>query len=311
MSFYLGVDVGGTKVAIALTNSRGKIIRDTRIPTFPGVAEKSDAKGLVSRIVTAAIGLAEPKDRKRILGLGLASAGPMDLHKGILLNPTHFPGWGKIPIVSYFKDELRKQKLRIPVHFQNNAMAASLGEGWVGAAKGLQSNVTITVGTGIGSGVVFKGAPAQFQGMGSEWGLGIISFTSLAPSQGSWQGSTEAFASGTGLLIRAKEAGFKGTTIREAAFENGRYQYLFDDAALALASLAHNLSLGYHPEAIIFTGGVMRLKEFFWHNLRTQYALLMQKNPNFKAPLKLAKLGDAAGVIGAASLVRPSLANIL
>src|SRR5262245_47937160 len=124
MSLYLGVDVGGTKVAIALTNSRGTIIRDTRITTFPGGAEKKDAKRLVRRISTAALGLAEPKDRKRILGLGLASAGPMDLDAGMLLNPTHFPGWKKVPIVALFRAELARHKYKIPVYFQNDAMAA-------------------------------------------------------------------------------------------------------------------------------------------------------------------------------------------
>lgn len=304
-TLYVGIDLGGTKSAAGLVTAQGKIIASNSLPTFPEGKSRATVHGLAEQLADLTLSVIPKKDFSRIAAVGIASAGPMNVEEGVLLNPTNLAGWKRVPLVALVKKALHKRRLRVPIYFQNDAIAAALGEGWVGAARGMQTYAVITVGTGIGSGLVFRGQPAQFGGMGSEWGLGILSLESVRLQSDPWLGSTEAFASGTGILRRAQALGFGGRSLKELSLvlrAEKKYAALFDDAALALAILSHNLSLGFHPQAILFTGGVMNLREYFFPQLKTNYAQLMKNNPLFKTIIKPAKLGNEAGVIGAARL---------
>ena len=113
-------------------------------------------------------------------------------------------------------------------------------------------------------------------------------------------------ASGTGILRRAREMGFTGDSVEalRAQIESGdgRFLALFDEAALALAMLCYNLSLGLHPDKILFTGGLMHMQEYFYPKMLALYRDLVAKYPGFRASVGRAKLGFRAGVIGAARL---------
>lgn len=311
--YFLGIDVGGTKIAAALVDSRGRILDANTIrtnisrSTLPASVTR---KQILTQIGACVEPLLKQNPRLKITATGLAAAGPLDVEKGLLVHPTHFPGWKIVPIVKLLRAELKKQKLHAPVYMQNDAMAAAMGEGWVGTAKKWTNYAVITVGTGIGTGVIHAGRPTQFKGMGGEWGHMLLSLPDLrqgAAMQGiAHTTSVEGYASATGIRARAKAAGFAGSTMEELvqAIRSGdtRWQPLFDDAGLALAQLAFNLSLGLRLEGIAFGGGLMREADLFLPALKARYAELIRHRKGFAAKLVKAKLGNDAGMVGAARL---------
>lgn len=301
-AFTIGIDLGGTKVAVGAVDGRGKILAQRKEPT-----EKSSPRALTDQIA----GLVEEicaEQNSKPSGIGLASAGPLDVERGLLLFPTNFKNWKRVELVKSLRNSLRKKKISTPIAFQNDAMAAALGEGWIGGAKGLESFAVVTVGTGIGSGVVFNGKPLQFSGMGAEWGNGLLCLDSLRKTDLVYNASVENFASGTGLFKRAQERGFKGAHTEDlvAAIRAGdlQWQALFDDAALALAMLCYNLSLGLHLQKILFSGGLLSAADLFLPRVHALYDDWIRQRPGFRTTIGKAKLGKGAGLVGAARLPR-------
>lgn len=330
--FTIGLDLGGTKVAVALIDNTGRIITQTsRIVTPPSMPQLDPrdpyqptalevrkhvdyvAASMAEAVHQVSEGLA-PSERRRIRGLGLASAGPMDIRKGLLIEVSNMKGWKKVPIVQKLKEACLREDLRAfvtkPIGFQNDAIAAALGEGWIGLAKKSQTYVMITVGTGIGTGVILNGKPAQSQGMGSEWGhiIGDVRGFSKRANR-AYDSEVEGIASGTGLVRQAKLRGWgfeNAHQIAEAAREGDkRALELFTQCSEALAGLFYTLSLGFNPEVFAVSGGMLGISEFFLPQAIAIYQEgIRSKYPAFEKPIRVSKLGTKAGVIGAARLPR-------
>jgi glucokinase len=322
--YSVGIDLGGTKVLAALVDQDGNIVKQARRPTVPSwMAEQDPSKGthllsqseirkhisyVISAMADAAAEVMWKLPTEDCLGIGLASAGPMNIEKGTLEYPSNFKGWKIVPIVELLERELKDRGIRGRVHFQNDAIASALGEGWKGSAQNCKTYVVVTVGTGIGSGVIFNGKPAQSGGMGSEWGHILVNVPGIAKDPESFaERSVEGLASGTGLILRARKRGFKGETtadLAKAAKEGNRIALeLFSECSEALASMMYTLSLGFHPQKIVFSGGMLKIRELYLPKAITLYRELIKlKNPNFRAPVEIARLGSEAGVIGAAYL---------
>jgi glucokinase len=313
-TFSIGLDLGGTKLAGALLDHNGKIIDFIKIPV------EMKKEGTPLKTQKRVIGLMTdichdfkkrfPKECTKTFfkGVGLASAGPLDTEKGQLINPINFPGWKTVPVKKLLQTSLDKSELKTKVYFQNDAIAAALAEGWIGGAKQMSSYGIVTVGTGIGSGIIFNNQPCQSHGMGSEFGHLIVDMNSLMKNPKNLNHYTvEGIASGTALLRRSKELGFKGESVEELvhAFKNGerKYQILFDEMAMALAILCFDLSIGFNLEGIFISGGLIKIKELYLDQLKKNYTLLLtQFNPKFKTKIQIAKTQNQAGVIGAGYL---------
>jgi len=313
-SFTIGLDLGGTKLASALLDQNGKMIDFIKVP----VEMKKEGSALKTQ--KRVIGLMNDichdfkkrfpteLDKKYFKGVGLASAGPLDTEKGLLINPVNFPGWKTVPIKKLLQETLNQSGLKTQVTFQNDAIAAALAEGWIGGAKNFDSYAIVTVGTGIGSGVIFNGKPCHSKGMGSEFGHLVCDMQSLIKNPKDLKKYTvEGIASGTALLRRAKEMGFKGESVEELvkAFKAGekRYQVLFDEMAFALAIICYDLSIGFHLDGIFISGGLIKIKELYFEQTKKHYQTLINEfNPKFKTKISIAKTGNHAGVIGAGYL---------
>lgn len=297
----IGIDLGGTKVAVGVVDSQGRILSTLREKT-----EKSSPRALAKQLARL-VAQSQAKELGKVCGIGLAAAGPLDVHRGVLIYPSNFPDWKRVPIISLLRQELHRVGIRASLAFQNDAIAAALGEGWVGAAKRSRSFVVITVGTGIGSGVIFEGRPLQYQGMGSEWGNSLVSLEGLEPRKSPYPASVEGFASGRGIHARAKQMGFEGpnTEALVASLRAGEKQWqpLFDDAALALAMLCYNLSLSLRLEQILFSGGLLSEADLFLPRVHKLYGEWIAARPGFRARIGRAKLGKTAGIVGAARLI--------
>lgn len=313
-SYTIGLDLGGTKLASALLNQNGEIIDFIKVPvemTKDGSALKTQ-KRVISLMADICHDFKKryPKETsdKLFKGVGLASAGPLDTEKGLLINPINFPGWKKVSIRDDLAKELAKQKVKTKVAFQNDAIAAALAEGWIGGAREMETYAVVTVGTGIGTGVIFNGKPCHSKGMGSEFGHLVADMNSVMKNPKELKKFTvEGLASGTGILRRAKEMGFRGESVEELvhAYRAGKkeYQILFDEMAFALAILCYDLSIGFHLDGIFLSGGLIKIKDLYLENLKSNYSnLITGFNPNFKTKITPAKTGNHAGVIGAGYL---------
>lgn len=320
----IGIDLGGTKVAAALVDESGALLHEARFPTVPPWLKDSDPRRgskpasstdvkrhiqyVVDAMADAAVQALGTTPAHSIKGVGLASAGPLNILKGTLDYPANFLGWKIVPLVDLLQKALAKRGLRSPIRFQNDAMAAALGEGWVGRAADCETYIMITVGTGIGTGVILNGHPAQSHGMGSEWGHLIVRAPGIDSNRDShYERSVEGLASGTGLIRRAKARGFSGESASDlaaAASQGDRLALeLFKESAEALASLFYSLSLGFHPELFVVSGGMLAIKDLFLPQAIELYQdLIRKKNPKFLTPIKVSKLGNRAGVIGSARL---------
>lgn len=313
-TFSIGLDLGGTKLAAALVNSKGEIIEATKVPVTmaaDGSALKTQKRVLnLMGDLTADFKRRYPSEcgPRHFVGVGLASAGPLNAESGTLIHPVNFPGWKIVKIRDLLAQELKRRKFKTTVHFQNDAIAAALAEGWIGGAKGMKSYAVITVGTGIGTGVIFQGRPCQTHGMGSEFGHLIFSGSELKGDLSTRRFHTiEGVASGTGLQNRARALGFEGHSVEDIvhALKSGNTKLapLFDDMALALATLAYNLSIGFNLEGLFLSGGLLKIKSLYLKQTTEIYRKLIRDfNPAFECKLQTAKTDTRAGVIGASHL---------
>ena len=313
-TFSIGLDLGGTKLAGALLNHKGEIVDFIKFP----VELKKEGSPLKTqkRVVNLMTDICHdfkkrfPKEcsKANFKGVGLASAGPLDTEKGLLINPVNFPGWKTVPIKNLLQTSLDKSQMKTNVVFQNDAIAAALAEGWIGGAQKMSSYAIVTIGTGIGSGVIFNGLPCHSRGMGSEFGHLVADMTSLLKNPKKLGHYTvEGIASGTGLLRRSEEMGFHGESVEELvhAFKNGdkKYQVLFDEMAMALAIICYDLSIGFNLEGIFVSGGLIKIKDLYLNEMKSNYTnLITQFNPRFKTKIQIAKTQNMAGVIGAGYL---------
>lgn len=310
-TYTIGFDLGGTKLAAALLDKDGKMKDFIKVPVDMK-REKSPVK-TQQRIIQLMADIALdfknrfPKETAASVfrGIGLASAGPLNTEEGKLINPVNYPGWKIVPIRDLVQNEIRRRGFKTTVFFQHDATAAALAEGWVGGAKGMISYAVVTVGTGVGSGVVFQGRPCQTRGMGSEYGHTIVDFKQLQRTPDHLHHCTvEGMASGTGLLRRAKELGFQGHSVEDLVTEGpAKYQTLFDEMAWALACLCYDLSIGYNLDRIFLSGGLIKIKHLYLAQLKKHYRkMIRQMNPAFECKIEIAKTQNQAGVLGAGYL---------
>lgn len=306
----IGIDLGGTKVSVGLLNSKGQIVAMTKDSVLDCKNHKSAKQGqnqLIQMIANRIDALCNIQGLKsgtgEIAGVGLASAGPLNVETGELIHPANFPKWKSLKIVQLLKRELKNRNLNLPIHFQNDAVSAAFAEGWIGGAKGLTNYAVITVGTGIGTGLIHQGRPVQFAGMGSEFGHLIVDVNKCSRTKRSnfYAATVEGIASGTGIMLRARSLGSKANRLEDL---EKKFETAYEDVAPALAALCFNLSIGFNIQKFLFSGGLMEKKSLFFPEVKRQYKnLIHQWNPKFSAPIETAKAGVHAGLVGAAAMV--------
>ena len=295
-SVAIGMDLGGTKIGAGLVDENGNALVYHRVRSLSD--DVQTPQDLVKKLAVLAVSLqTEAKRLKRpLLGVGLASAGPVDVEKGELVAPTNMKKFKKVALCKMLKKQMQDSGLKVPLYFQNDAIAAAFGEHTFGAAKKAEVSVMVTVGTGIGSGVLWKGQPLQNRGIGSEWGLNL------------WgEGSIESHSAGPALMARVKNCtGLEVQRLSDvpaAKRKSARFQtQVLEPTEETLAIFCVNLSLGLAPDVISFSGGVFESENQLFSNIEKKYKGKMQKYPQFLCELHQTKLSHV-GMLGAASLV--------
>ncbi len=147
----LGIDIGGTKCAVVLGRPNGEILARREEPTRP----EQGPDRILERLVSAAADLLRDQGASAasLGGIGISCGGPIDSAAGLVHSPPNLPGWDAVPARKVFEDAFRG----VPVRLENDANATALAEWLFGAGKGARNMVFVTIGTGIGGGLILDG----------------------------------------------------------------------------------------------------------------------------------------------------------
>jgi len=314
----LGVDIGGTKVAAGLVDSSGEIFYQTRVPM---VGHEDAAAGL--RAVESAIRAvfaAHPEETVpgRLAGIGVCSPGPLDPRSGVVLNPPNLPCWRNYPLAA----ELHR-RFQLPIHVDNDANAAGLAEAIWGEARGFRYVFYATLGTGIGTGIIFDRQIYYGRtGSAGEGGHMTIDYRGPQCACGK-RGCIEAMAAGPAIAARARQrlaeprpskskmlelAGGDSAQLTAEmvgeAFRKGDQlasEVLLETAELLTVWLGDIINL-LEPEVIVFGGGVAALMSTFFGHMRAQMPRWSYNQRCQEIPLLLGRYVADAGIAGAAAL---------
>ncbi len=317
--YTIGVDLGGTNIAIGLCDENLKIVDKASVPTMAN----RDGKLIVKDMAELAEKIIKRNNLtvEDIEYVGIATPGSANADTGIVEYANNLP-FVDFPIADIFKSFLPVKRVLIA----NDANAAALAEALVGAAKGTKSSVMITLGTGVGGGVIIDGRifTGTLNCAGAELGHTVIVAGGRQCSCGR-RGCWEAYSSATALKNMTKEkmtelelkgipsllfdeTEKEGKTSARTAFNamRGGDAYgaeLVKDYISYLADGITNMINIFQPEIIIIGGGVCNEKEYLTKPLyelvsRDQYT----RRNKIKAPIATATVGNDAGIIGAAGL---------
>ena len=206
----LGIDIGGTKLALALADAEGEVVQRFRRP----IEASGDAQRDVARIVEDAHQLLarEGIGRDRIGAIGISAPGPVDARHGEVVEPPNLPGWGRVPLAAWIEAGLGG-----PVALENDANAAALAEWRFGAGRGLRDIVYLTMSTGVGGGLILDGR--LYRGhRGNAGELGHIPLEAGGERCAcGLQGCFEAYAGGAAWAKRLRVATPVGSPVADLA----------------------------------------------------------------------------------------------
>lgn len=310
--YYIGIDLGGTNIAVGIVKENGEIVSKKSTPTVPGNMNKTISlmADLIKEVCKEnSVSLDEIKS------VGAGIPGTIDSKNGIVvysnnLNMENFE----------FVKELQKY-IDKPVFISNDANVAALGEAVAGGAKGCESAVIVTLGTGVGGGIILDGKIWEgFMSAGGEIGHTVICVDGEQCSCGR-KGCWEAYSSATALIRDTKKAIDKnpGSVMAKMAEENGKVsgktafkasregdltaQKVVDGYIKHLAEGVANMINLLAPEIVLLGGGVSHEGDNLIKPLREAVSPLIYGGSRVKrAKIDVAKLGNDAGIIGAAML---------
>jgi glucokinase len=313
--YILGVDLGGTNIVVGAMPEDGS--RELAIRSEPTHAERG-SEAVVDRIVSMTAQVisdviashdAQPHD---FLGVGIGAPGPLDRERGVVVVAPNL-GWRDFPLRDAISD-----RIRLPATLDNDANCATLGEWWRGAAQGGRNVLGITIGTGIGGGIVIGGKLYH----GSSDVAGEIGHTTI-DSTGRYcrcgnYGCLEAYASGPAIALRAREAlerdevsvlhkMVKGdldlltaATVYEAAHRGDALALeVVRDTARFLGTGIANLLNTVNPDVVVITGGVTRAGDRLFEPLRAEVKRRAFRPAVAACRIVPGALEGTAGVVGA------------
>ena len=309
----IGIDVGGTGIQFGAIDDKMNILAEESIPTTTSVPVPEQ----IERIAAAVVSTAEKAGctSSQIESVGVGIPGIANPVTGVIDRCPNM-GWYHVP----FRDEFRKH-LSVPLLIENDANVAALAESVAGVSAGTSSSVFVTIGTGIGSGIILNGKIwSGFHGVGGELGHTIFSLNGVPCTCGN-HGCLERYCSATALIRMSREAvalqpdslilrsvnndltRIEAKTVIDAARENDPvavdvYSRWIHQLAQALSNIVNFLD----PEVIVLGGGVSKAGSFLLDPLHREYSRYVLYNDLPIPDIKLAVLGSKAGIIGAAML---------
>jgi len=250
MHRILGIDLGGTKSAALVATDDGMVLGRVAAPT-PASGDSLELFDFLSELAREALN----ESPGPIAGCGVSAGAPTDSSKGMVFAAPNLPGWGNdgFPLAERLGDALG----RIPVRVENDADATAMAEHRYGAGRGTRTMAFLTIGTGVGSGLILDGRLHRGKiGAGGEIGHIAVDFENGRPCPCGLTGCLEAYASGHSVLRVARERGYvgpaDGVSLANAA-RNGdpHARFAFDQAAEMLGRGLATMTMLLNPERIV------------------------------------------------------------
>lgn len=316
MNYYIGIDIGGTKIAQALIRHDGKIFGRTKVSTPKGAPPREIYAAVLKSLEQLLKEAQLPKSK--IKGIGLAVPGIVDTHKHRILAAPN------IRLAGYALNQRLRRKFRVPVVMVNDVNAGLLGEAWLGAAKGLKHVAGIFPGTGVGGAAIIDGKLLLgLQGAATEFGHIIVSPAGPLCHCGNY-GCLEALASRWAIerdirqllksgqksvivqLTNGKLSTIKSRILKEALKRNDKVvKSVLTKASVILGKAAISLNHIFNPQAILFGGGLIK---GCGHFMLPIVQKSLKADPFFKkfnsCRILQSKLGDDAVPLGAVRLLQ-------
>lgn len=315
MSLSVGVDLGGTKCLGVVVDGDDRVVDELRVPTPRGRGEILDVLGDVAAEL---VGRVRPDVAGDVAGVGVGAPGLVDA-AGMLRYAPNLPGVSEMPLAGPLSE-----RLGMTVVVENDASCAGWGEFAAGAGRGRSDMILVTLGTGIGGGIVLGGRLFRgHHGFAGEIGHMVVN-PNGPPCPCGQRGCWERFASGSGLGSLAREAAVAGRAAglvdlaggdpdavrgehvtAAAAAGDPEATAVMDDfgwwVALGLANLANAMD----PELFVLGGGLVEAGDVLLHPVRRAFDRLVE-GASHRPPVSIvaAELGEHAGAIGAALLAR-------
>ena len=298
-SCVLGVDLGGTAIKLGLFSIDGELLAEHQRPT-----PQPATPGSVCVEIAEAISLLDPDGKAAVVGIGLP--GPMDADARVARVCINLPGWEEVPLAAWLEPRLKRR-----VTLANDGNCALVGEAWKGAAVGCSDVVLLTLGTGVGGGVMLGGKLfTGHNGAAAEPGL-ITLFPEGPDCNSGNRGSLEQYASITGLgrLSDAEPSSLAMAASRGDEQAKAQWERYGQLLGTGISSLVYMFT----PQLVLLGGGLAGASEHFLPAVRREVNTRVQAVSREGLQIKPCALGNGAGRLGAARLAidrlrsRPSL----
>ena len=308
----IGVDLGGTNVKAAVVTREKQLLakdsRPTRADEGPNAVMDVMQETVEDLLKTTGL------SKENVLAAGFGAPGPMNWQTGVVFSPPNLPGWQDVPL----GDDM-EMRLGVPCYVDNDANVACYGEFWMGAGKGTESMAVLTLGTGVGGGVVTFGKLLRgIDGTAAELGHLKVQRDGRQCGCGA-KGCLEAYASVSGLArtaIEALESGresalttlcngdlnsIDGKMIFDAARDGDEVaQWVFEETATWLGLGISSIISYQNPEKVVLCGGMIAAGDMLFEPVRRVAKANSFEVPGNRCEIVPAALGNDAGVLGSA-----------
>ena len=307
----VGIDIGGTAFKLGLIAESGEVIAQCAVPSE---AERGPDHGVarlaeeIGRLLTTG-----GVDRRALVGVGMGAPGPMKYSAGLMYEAANLPAWRNAPLRDWLA-----QRTGQPVVLDNDANMAAWGELWRGAGRGTRDMVLLTLGTGVGGGVIADGELVRgaFENAGE---LGhMIVVPGGRPCNCGQRGCLEAYSSAGYVAAAGAEAARahpasllagrltnQGDLTSEDVVECARRgdeaaQRVWDEACYHLGIAIVSIQHAFNPQRVVLGGGMSAAGDFLLTRVREHFERLTWRLALDQPEIVLAELGNDAGIIGAA-----------
>ncbi|MGB9683151.1 MAG: ROK family protein [bacterium] len=308
MDKIIGIDIGGTKIAIGRADIEGNLEESLRFATNVSRGYKMILEEIIEKTKELFKG-------QSIKAIGIGCGGPLDSKKGRILSPPNLPGWDDVPIVKDIESVFD-----VPVYLENDANAAALGEFHFGAGRNVNNMVYLTLSTGIGGGIIVNNKLVHgVRDSGGEVGHQTVLPDGPLCNCGN-RGCLEAISSGTGITKRFKEKLILGgdslvkswikdmseidaKMIADAAkLGDALAKEVWDEAIYYLGIGISNIITILSPEMVVLGGSLTKYGESLFIRVKEIVKERVKLVPVEEIPIVQAELGDNVGILGAVAV---------
>jgi glucokinase len=307
-----GIDLGGTNVKTAVVARNGEMLAKDSRPT-----DAEEGLEVVLENMSASLDAAMEEahaDPSDLVAVGIGAPGPMNWRTGVVFSPPNLPGWENVPLA-----DLMRERHNVPTYVDNDANVACWGEFWSGVGREVDSMVCLTLGTGVGGGIVVHGRLLRGpDGTAAEIGHMCVARGGRACNCGA-RGCLEQYASVTGMVrtaVEGIESGRKtllmdmcggdieridGKMISDALARGDEFAgWVINETGIWLGTAVGSLINLINPEMVVLCGGMIAAGEALFAPIRKTAKEQAFEVPADRAVIVPAGLGADSGVIGAA-----------